>query len=121
MSTGPSDDISRLTNTARAMVTRYGMSEELGARTFGRKQELIFLGREMSEQRDYSEKIAGEIDSVVRRLIDQAHDVARRLISENLPKLHQLAQKLIEVETLEGSALLTLMAGPVEAGAPAPS
>ena len=118
MSTGPSDDISRLTNTARAMVTRYGMSEELGARTFGRKQELVFLGREISDQRDYSEKIAGEIDDAVRRMIDVAHELARRLISESLPKLHQLAQKLLEVETLEGEALLTLMAGPVEAAAP---
>ena len=117
MSTGPSDDIDKLTRTTRAMVTRYGMSEELGTRTFGQKEELVFLGREISERRDYSEKIAAEIDEAVRRIIDKAHERARNLISENLPKLHQLAQKLLEVETLEGTALLTLMAGPSEAAA----
>jgi cell division protease FtsH len=115
MSTGPSDDIDKLTRTTRAMVTRYGMSEELGTRTFGLKEELVFLGREISERRDYSEKVAAEIDEAVRRIIDKAHERARKLISENLPKLHQLAQKLLEVETLEGSALIGLMGIPIEA------
>ena len=77
MSTGASDDISKVTKTARAMVTRFGMSERLGPRTFGHKEELVFLGREISEQRDYSEKIAEEIDDEVRRIIDHAHELAR--------------------------------------------
>ncbi len=67
MSTGPSDDIAKVTKMARSMVTRYGMSEKLGPRTFGQKEELVFLGREISEQRDYSERLAEEIDEEVRR------------------------------------------------------
>src|SRR5262249_57278054 len=114
MPTGPSDDISKVTKTARAMVTRYGMSEQLGPRTFGHKEELIFLGREISEQRDYSEKIAEEIDDEVRRIIDKAHDLARRIVNENRAKLDQLARKLIEVETLEGDALLAVMEAPTD-------
>ncbi len=110
MSTGPSDDISKVTQLARAMVTRYGMSEQLGPRTFGRKEELIFLGREISEQRDYSEKVAEEIDDEVRRIIDRAHGLARTLIRDNKAKLEQLARKLMEVETLEGDQLIALMA-----------
>jgi cell division protease FtsH len=113
MSTGPSDDINRVTSTARQMVTRFGMSERLGPRTFGRKEELVFLGREISEQRDYSEKIAEEIDDEVRRLIDHAHELARKIIRDNRDKLDHLAKTLMEVETLEGDTLLALMAAPV--------
>jgi cell division protease FtsH len=114
MSTGPSDDISKVTKLARAMVTRYGMSERLGPRTFGQKEELIFLGREISEQRDYSEKVAEEIDDEVRRIIDRAHELARSILRENRSKLEQLAQKLLEVETLEGEPLLALMQAPTD-------
>jgi cell division protease FtsH len=113
MSTGASDDISKVTRTARAMVTRFGMSERLGPRTFGHKEELVFLGREISEQRDYSEKIAEEIDEEVRRIINRAHDLARSIIRDNRPKLNHLATTLLEVETLEGDQLLALMAAPV--------
>ena len=113
MSTGATDDISKVTRTARQMVTRFGMSERLGPRTFGHKEELVFLGREIQEQRDYSEKIAEEIDDEVRRIIDRAHDVARRTIRDNRAKLDHLAKTLLDVETLEGDALLALMAAPV--------
>jgi cell division protease FtsH len=112
MSTGASDDISKATRVARAMVTRYGMSERLGPRTFGHKEELVFLGREISEQRDYSEKIAEEIDDEVRRIIENAHALARQIIRDNRTKLDHLAKKLMEVETLEGDALLAFMASP---------
>ncbi|HEU0075365.1 MAG TPA: ATP-dependent zinc metalloprotease FtsH, partial [Dehalococcoidia bacterium] len=111
MSTGPSDDISKVTKLARSMVTRYGMSERLGPRTFGQKEELVFLGREISEQRDYSEKIAEEIDDEVRHIIEQAHELARKILRENKDKLVILAEKLIEVETLEGDQLVTLLDG----------
>jgi cell division protease FtsH len=114
MSTGASDDIRKVTQIARAMVTRYGMSERLGPRTFGQKEELIFLGREISEQRDYSEKIAEEIDEEVRRIVDHAHELARTILRENRGKLEQLARKLMEVETLEGDALLALMDSPLD-------
>jgi len=119
MSTGPSDDIAKVTKLARAMVTRYGMSERLGPRTFGQKEELIFLGREISEQRDYSEKVAEEIDDEVRRIIDKAHDLARDILRENRAKLDQLAKKLIEVETLEGEQLIGLLEGPLDEDVPA--
>jgi len=118
MSTGPSDDISKVTKLARSMVTRYGMSERLGPRTFGHKEELIFLGREISEQRDYSEKVAEEIDDEVRRIIDKAHDLARQLLRDNRAKLDQLAHKLMEVETLEGEQLAALMESSTDADAP---
>ena len=118
MTTGPSDDISKVTQYARAMVTRYGMSERLGPRTFGRKEELVFLGREISEQRDYSEKVAEEIDDEVRRIIDDAHEVARRILADNRDKLDRLAQYLIQEETIEGEALLALLAGEDRSGPP---
>jgi cell division protease FtsH len=121
MSTGASDDIRKVTQTARAMITRYGMSERLGPRTFGQKEELIFLGREISEQRDYSEKVAEEIDDEVRRVIDRAHEIARTIIRDNRAKLEQLARKLLEVETLEGDALIALMEGPTDGDASLPA
>jgi cell division protease FtsH len=112
MSTGPQDDISKVTQMARAMVTRYGMSERLGPRTFGRKEELVFLGREISEQRDYSEKVAEEIDDEVRRIIDKAHERAKSILADNRAKLDQLAKALIEEETLEGERLQQIMQAP---------
>ena len=114
MSTGASDDITRATRIARAMVTRFGMSNRLGPRTFGRSGEAIFLGRQVSEQRDYSEKIASEIDEEVRRIIDTAHEQARTIIRDNRAKLTQLATTLLDVEVLEGEALQELMASPAE-------
>jgi cell division protease FtsH len=121
MSTGASDDISKVTRTARAMVTRFGMSERLGPRTFGHKEELVFLGREISEQRDYSEKIAEEIDDEVRRIIENAHTLARTIIRENRAKLDHLAHKLMEVETMEGDELLAFMASPTDGSDEPPS
>jgi len=119
-STGSSDDLQKATQIARAMITRYGMSERLGPRTFGRKEELVFLGREISEQRDYSEKIAEEIDEEVRRLIDRAHEIARKILGENKAKLDQLARRLIEVETLEGDNLRMLLEAPTDQDPPFP-
>jgi cell division protease FtsH len=113
-STGSSDDLTKATQLARAMVTRYGMSEKLGPRTFGRKEELVFLGREISEQRDYSEKVAEEIDEEVRAIIDRAHSLAVQVLSANRVKLDQLAKRLIEIETLEGENLRTFLEAPVD-------
>lgn len=114
MTTGPSDDISRATKIARQMVTQWGMSERLGPRTFGRKEELVFLGREISEQRDYSEKVAEEIDDEVRRIIDKAYGQARKILTEARPKLDQLARKLIDDETIEGEELESLFRSPID-------
>ena len=109
--TGPSNDLGRATSIARNMVTQWGMSERLGPRTFGNKQELIFLGREIGEQRNYSEKVAEEIDEEVRRLIDHAYQTARNLLTENRERLEQLVKVLLEEETIEGDDLRSVLEG----------
>ncbi len=103
--TGPSNDIERATGTARRMITQFGMSEKLGPRSFGRKEEMVFLGREISEQRDYSEKVAEEIDGEVHRLINEGYETAVRILTIHRAKLDRLAKLLIEKETLEGPEL----------------
>ncbi len=110
VTTGASNDLERATQLARKMVTEYGMSEKLGPLTFGHKQELVFLGREIGEQRNYSEEVARTIDEEVRRLISQAHETALRILRENKDKLVNVAKKLIEVETLEGPDLDAMLA-----------
>jgi cell division protease FtsH len=91
------------------MVTRWGMSKKLGPRTFGKAEELVFLGREISETRDYSEKVAENIDDEVRELIDDAHETATRILRERRPLLDKLAAVLMDVETLEGETLIRLL------------
>jgi len=113
MTTGAGDDIERATKLARKMVTEYGMSDKLGPRTFGQKEELVFLGREISEQRDYSDKIAEQIDDEVHNIIQHAHEVAKKILTENKPKLTQIAERLIAKETLEGEELESLFSEPV--------
>ena len=102
---GARSDIERATKLARAMVTDYGMSEKLGPRTFGHKEEMVFLGREISEQRDYSEEIARQIDEEVQKIISDAHTTALDVLTKNRNKLELLAKQLIERETLEGKDL----------------
>jgi len=109
MTTGAYDDIERATIIARKMVTDYGMSDKLGPRTFGRKEEPIFLGREIAEQRNYSEKIAEEIDDEVHQIIEHAYEVARKIMIKNKPRLIKVAEELITKETLEGEALEALL------------
>jgi cell division protease FtsH len=110
VTTGAASDLEQVTKLARKMVCEYGMSEELGPMTFGKKQELVFLGREISEQRDYSEAMAQEIDREVRRFIDEAHSRAREILTTYRDKLIALAQRLIEKETLEGAELQAMLA-----------
>ncbi|MFC2056354.1 ATP-dependent zinc metalloprotease FtsH [Chloroflexota bacterium] len=105
---GARDDIKRATGLARAMVTDFGMSDKLGPRTFGDKQELVFLGREISEQKDYGEKVANSIDEEINKIIRGAHRVAKKILTENKPKLIEIAQRLITQETLEGEELEAL-------------
>jgi cell division protease FtsH len=105
ITTGAQNDIEEATKLARKMVTTYGMSEKLGPRTFGDRQELIFLGREISEQKDYGDKIADSIDKEVDKIIRTAHRVARRILTENKSRLIHLAEKLIAQETLEAEDL----------------
>jgi len=110
-STGPSDDLQKATRIARQMITQWGMSERLGPRTFGRKEELVFLGREISETRNYSEKVAEEIDEEVRQVIDKAYHSAKKLIIEHRDKLDLIVKTLLEEETIEGDALAAVLSG----------
>lgn len=111
ITTGASSDLQYVTRLARAMVTQYGMSDELGPRVYGEKQELVFLGREISEQRDYSDAIAEKIDGEVRQIIDTEYERARRLLQENRDKLDLVAKTLLERETLEADEFVALMEG----------
>ena len=110
MTTGAHDDLSKVTQVARAMITQWGMSERLGARTFGKKESMVFLGRDISEQRDYSETVAEQIDEELRELIDRARDRARTILRRNRDQLDLLAGRLMEVETLEGEQLRSILA-----------
>jgi cell division protease FtsH len=100
ITSGASSDIERVTQMARTMVTRLGMSNEMGLMTYGQKEELIFLGREISEQRDYSEAVAERIDAEVRKLVDDSYKLTKSLLSKYRDRLDAVAQKLLEVETL---------------------
>ncbi len=105
VTTGASNDIERATKVALEMVKRYGMSPNLGPRTFGKRQEMVFLGNQSNEERDYGDKIAEEIDQEVHSLISWAYDKANELIEEHKPKLVQIAEYLIEYESVSGENL----------------
>ena len=111
ITTGASQDIEHATKIARAMVTTFGMSDALGPRTFGDKQELVFLGREISEQKDYSDETAKKIDEEVNQLISEAHQAAREILAKHKDKLVILAERLMTVETLEGKELDAVFGG----------
>jgi cell division protease FtsH len=100
-STGASNDIERATSMARRMVTEFGMSDKLGPLALGKKEELVFLGREISEQRNYSDTIAYEIDKEVRRIVDEASERSRAILTEHFDRLEAIAQLLIREETIE--------------------
>jgi len=94
------------------MVTRWGMSEELGPMVYGKKDELIFLGREISEQRDYSEAVAQVIDAEVRRIVQEAYEKAKSVLTEYRDKLDMVARRLIEVETITRDEFETIFPPP---------
>jgi len=102
ITTGASQDLKVSTSIARMMVCNWGMSEELGPQRFGQNQEVMFLGREVSRQQDYSEETARRIDGEVARLLREAHERARRILEENREKLEMVAQRLLELETIDG-------------------
>ena len=111
VTTGASNDIEVATRMARQMVTRYGMSAKLGLRSFGRRQEAIFLGREISEERDYSIRTENLIDSEVSRLLDEGRDTANQILSDHTDQLDKLAQFLLEYETIDGDQMTVLLEG----------
>jgi len=110
VTTGASNDLERATKLARAMVTQYGMSEKLGPLTFGEKEELVFLGREISEQRNYGEEVARQIDREVRRLIDEAYQTARQILIDNRDKLTEVAERLVREETIDAATFNAMFA-----------
>ncbi|MCJ7515164.1 MAG: ATP-dependent zinc metalloprotease FtsH [Dehalococcoidia bacterium] len=113
VTTGAQNDLEQSTNLARKMVTEYGMSDKLGPRTFGKREELIFLGREIHEQRNYSEKVAEEIDDEVKVLIQRAHETAKNILSANKERLKLVAQRLMVAETIEEAEFKALLNEPL--------
>jgi cell division protease FtsH len=123
ITSGASSDLESVTKIARTMVTRLGMSPELGQRVYGQKEELIFLGREISEQRDYSEAVAELIDNEVRKLVDDAYKLALKILNEYRNQLDTVAVKLIEVENLTREEFEKIFPPPVpkKSGTPQPA
>jgi cell division protease FtsH len=122
ITSGASNDLERVTRMARAMVTRLGMSAELGPMVYGQKEELIFLGREISEQRDYSEDVAQQIDKEVRKLVNKAYDHAISIVNQYRDKLDNVAHRLLEVETITREEFEEIFPPPVpkNSGTPIP-
>lgn len=111
VSTGAGNDLERATELARKMVCEWGMSEKMGPLTFGKKEEMVFLGREIAQHQDYSEQTAQEIDQEVRRFVMDAYERARDLVKSQIDKLHALAAALLEREVLEGPEIDVIVAG----------
>ena len=122
VTTGASNDLENATKIALRMIKQYGMSDQLGPRTFGRREELVFLGREIHEERDYSDKVAEEIDQEVQAFIRHAYERAHEILTTNMEKLAEVAQYLLRHETVEGADLKRLFDGgpPQEAVMPVP-
>jgi cell division protease FtsH len=114
VTTGAANDIEKVTATAKQMVMRFGMSEKLGPRVLGRNHDMPFLGREMGAEPDYSEEVAREIDDEIRRIIEEGHDVATRVLRDHIDDLHRISQILIERETIDSDQFQRLLAGESE-------
>ena len=114
ITSGASSDIERVTKIARSMITRLGMSDKLGPMVYGQKEELVFLGREISEQRDYSEAVAQEIDREVQRIVNEAYKTAKEILETHKDKLIAVAEKLLEVETISNEEFEAIFPPPVD-------
>jgi cell division protease FtsH len=112
ITTGASNDLERATQIARAMVTRYGMSEKLGPMVYGQKDDMSFLGKSMGEHRNYSDAVAEQIDAEVRRVVAEAYDDAVRILAEHRQELDAIAAALLEKETIDGDDLDLICKGP---------
>jgi cell division protease FtsH len=110
ISTGASNDIERATEIARGMVTKYGFSERLGPVNYSSSDE-VFLGKDFSTRKNYSEEMASEIDEEIRTIIEDAYATAEKLLTENIDKLHTVAKTLLEIETLDGEQFEALFTG----------
>jgi len=114
VTTGAANDIEKVTATSKQMVMRFGMSEKLGPRVLGRNHDMPFLGREMGAEPDYSEEVAREIDDEIRRIIEEAHEHATRVLKEHIEQLHRISLILIERETIDKEQFERLLAGETE-------
>lgn len=111
VTTGASNDLERVTDMARSMVTQWGMSERMGPIQYGERDEMIFLGRSLGESRNYSDKVAQEIDEEVRKLVDDAYQETHRILTEQRDKLDAVAMRLLEIETLHAPEFEAIMRG----------
>lgn len=116
ITTGPSDDLKKATELARRMVIEWGMSEELGPQTFGKRQDLIFLGKQVAEEHDYSDEVARRIDEQVKSIIDGCYAKAKEVITENIETLERIMKRLLVVETLEGEEFANLVSNNAPTG-----
>jgi cell division protease FtsH len=114
ITTGAANDLEKVTHTAKQMIMRFGMSEKLGPRVLGRNADMPFLGREMGHEPDYSDEVAREIDEEIRRVIEEAHDRATRVLQEHMDALHRISAILIERETIDKDQFERLAAGDPE-------
>jgi cell division protease FtsH len=114
VTTGAANDLEKVTSTSKQMVMRFGMSEKLGPRVLGRNHDMPFLGREMGAEPDYSEEVAREIDDEIRRIIEEGHELAMRVLRDHIDDLHRLSQILIERETIDKEQFERLLAGESE-------
>jgi cell division protease FtsH len=128
VTTGAANDLERVTSVSKQMIMRFGMSEKLGPRVLGRNHDMPFLGRDMGNEPDYSDEIAREIDDEIRRVIEESHASATRVLQEHMDDLHRISAILIERETIDKDQFERLLAGEPEesvfpdeeAAAPAP-
>jgi cell division protease FtsH len=111
MTTGASNDFERATQIARDMVTRYGMTDELGPMVYAENEGEVFLGRSVTKQVNVSEQTMQKVDAEIRRIIDERYAVARRLIEDNQDKMHAMASALLEFETIDAEQIEDIMAG----------
>jgi cell division protease FtsH len=114
VTTGASNDLEKVTQTAKQMVMRFGMSEKLGPRVFGHDHGQPFLGREFSSEPDYSDEIAREIDDEIRRIVEEAHQAARDILEEHRKKLDMTSEILLKRETIEREQFIELLEGKSE-------
>jgi cell division protease FtsH len=117
VTSGAENDIQRATQMARRMVTQWGMSEKLGTVTMGHKEELVFLGRDLGEQRNYSEEVAGLIDEEIKSIVSDAYGEAKRILTQRRGKMDLVVERLKMVETIDGKELDEILASPVDSSA----
>ena len=114
ITTGASNDLEKVTETAKQMVMRFGMSERLGPRVFGHDRSQPFLGREFSSEPDYSDEIAREIDDEIRRIVEDAHQTAKDILTDKREQLDRISKILLERETINAEEFVALLAGKAE-------